>query len=128
VLHYINILYIGFSADVAISLRASATVALPDGDLSVSRAFPARPFPAGRWRRMWMPAMLVSDLQQHKFTGAMMIARLPKPVTNDRICAGARLADWAIRNLPGLYSAITTHPLGMFKGPRRFQLEARWMR
>jgi diacylglycerol kinase (ATP) len=136
VLHYINILSMGFSADVA-TLRARRFSNWGEFGyftsifLTLTR-FNRRPFPVrAEGEKSFDPRpCLFLTFNNSKFTGGtMMIA--PKAVINDGLIEYVRWGPIGrlglIRNLPGLYDGThLEHPLAERKAVRRveFHLDA----
>jgi diacylglycerol kinase (ATP) len=136
VLHYINLLSMGFSADVA-TLRARRFSAWGEAGyftsifLTLAR-FNRRPFPArveGEAAFDYRPCLFLT-FSNSKFTGGtMMIA--PKAAIDDGLVEYVRWGPIGrlglIRNLPGLYDGThIEHPLAERKAVRRveFNLDA----
>jgi len=133
VIHYINLLSIGFSADVA-TLRARRFSAW--GELGYQASifltlarFNRRPFPlrvdgAGQFDRR--PCLFLT-FSNSKFTGGtMMIA--PNAEIDDGLVEYVRWGPIGrvglIRNLPGLYDGThVQHPMAERKGARRIEFD-----
>ena len=135
-LHYINLLSMGFSADVA-TLRARrfsgwGEIRLPDFHFHLPGAFPAPAFPLrvdGAPELDRRPCLFLT-FSNSKFTGGtMMIA--PKAEVNDGLIEYVRWGPIGrvglIRNLPTLYDGThINHPLAERQQAKRidFDLDA----